>query len=244
MGTPLRHIVDDIEVDLKQNFDDQQITKAQIAYWTIIVANRLRSQHIEKRSSGAFLTTFAEIPVLVSDVVGDNLVRYRKYFDLPDCIYDFNEDKGIAYISYSVDPELPDDLPPLTQVNFARTTPAALKSIYMNPDTKPDEKNPYFYRSSGRIYLLGLDCIDIDYVEVGLYLTIDPVTEIDLDEDFEFPEELLSVLKRQVLDMGRFALLIPNERINDGNDSTPSNRVPTNKLVSVNDPVNKVQPNE
>ena len=79
MGTQLRHIVDDIVLDLRQNFDDKKIQVAQIAYWIIIVGNRLRAQHIQKRSSGAFLTTFAEVPVEVSDVVGDNLVRYRKY---------------------------------------------------------------------------------------------------------------------------------------------------------------------
>ena len=42
MGTPVRHIVDDLQVDLRQNFDDQRITKTQLAYWVIIVANRLR----------------------------------------------------------------------------------------------------------------------------------------------------------------------------------------------------------
>ena len=235
MGTPLRHIVDDIEVDLKQNFDDQLIIKSQIAYWTIIVANRLKSQHIEKRSSGAFLTTFAEVPVMKSDVPGDNLVRFRYYFDLPGCIYDFDNDRGIAYITYSVDPELPNDLPPITQVKFTRTTPAKLKGLYMNPYTVPDEKNPYYYRSSERIYLMGPECIDIDSVELGLYLTIPPVTKIDLDEVFDFPEELIAILKRQVLDMGRFALMIPKERINDGDDTVAPNQVPTNKLVSVNE---------
>lgn len=239
MGTPLRHIVQDIEVDLRQTFDDKRIQTSQIAYWVIVVANRLRSQHIEKRSSGAFLTTFAEVPVLKSDVTGDNLVRYRYYFDLPDCIYDFNNDKGIAYISYSVEPELPNDPAPLTQVNFARTTPGALKGLFMNPYTKPDQKNPYFYRTLNRIYLIGTECIEMDSVEVGLYLTIPPVTEINLDEEFEFPDELILILKKNVLDMGRFALLIPKERVNDGDDATTPNQVPTNKIVSVNDPVNQ-----
>ena len=92
MGTPVRHIVDDVIIDLNQMSDDQKITEAQVAYWVIIVGNRLRAQHIQKRNSGAFLTTFAEIPVQVSDVTGDNLVRFRKFFDLPESIYDFNND--------------------------------------------------------------------------------------------------------------------------------------------------------
>ena len=239
MGTQLRHIVDDIVLDLRQNFDDKKIQVAQIAYWIIIVGNRLRAQHIQKRSSGAFLTTFAEVPVEVSDVVGDNLVRYRKYFDLPECIYDFNNDEAIHYISFSVDPELKHELPPLTQVKFSRTTPARLKSLYMHPYTKPNIKDPYFYRSGKRIYLLGVECVNIKNVEVGLFLSIPPITKIDLDEVFDFPEELIFVLKKQVLDMGRFALLVPQERINDGDDSTNPNQVPTNKITSVNDPINQ-----
>ena len=238
MGTPVRHIVDDVIIDLNQMSDDQKITEAQVAYWVIIVGNRLRAQHIQKRNSGAFLTTFAEIPVQVSDVTGDNLVRFRKFFDLPESIYDFNNDNAIHYISYSVEEELPNELPPLTNVKFSRTTPAALKSLYMNPYAKPDVKNPYFYRSGSRIYLMGIECIDVDSVEVGLFLSIPPVTEIDPDQELDFPEELILVLKKNVLEMGRFALLVPKERINDGTDSVNPAEVPTSKIVSVNDPIN------
>lgn len=239
MGTHLRHIVDDIVLDLRQNFDDKRIQEAQIAYWVIIVANRLRAQHIEKRSSGAFLTTFAEIPVLESNIPGDNLVRYRKYFDLPACIYDFNNDAAIHYITYSVNEHLKGEKPPITQVKFTRTTPASLKSLYMNPYTEPTYKTPYFYRSGNRIYLMGVECVNIKDVEIGLYLSIPPVTEIKLDEPFEFPEELIFVLKKHVVDMGRFALLMPQERVNDGNDNTSPQNIPTNKLTSVNDPINQ-----
>lgn len=235
MNVPLRDIVNDIAVDLRQIFDDRRISDVQIAYWTIIVANNLRAKHIQKRSSGAFLTTFAEIPVLTSEIPGDNLVRYRKYFDLPECIYDFNNDAAINYITFSVHPELPNSEPPLMNVVFSRTTPAALRALNMNPHTKPDGKNPYFYRSGNRIYLIGVECVNIKNVEIGLYLCIDPVQKIDLDANFDFPAELISILKRQVLDMGRFALLIPKERINDGDDAVKGNQVPNNKIVSVND---------
>lgn len=235
MATILRHIVNDIAVDLRQNFDDRRVSDVQIAYWTILVGNNLLSKHIQKRSSGAFLTTFAEVPVFTSDVIGDNLVRYRKYFDLPKSIFDFNNDAAVNYISYSVEPELPNERAPLTWVNFSRTTPGALKGLYMNPYTKPTVKNPYFYRSKNRIYLIGVECAHVETVEVGLNLCIDPIQTINLDAPFDFPEELVSVLKRQVLDMGRFALLIPKERVNDGDDDVKGNQVPNNKITSVND---------
>jgi hypothetical protein len=44
--TKLRYIVDDIAKDLKQIFADKTIEKAQIAYWVLLVGNRLKSQHI------------------------------------------------------------------------------------------------------------------------------------------------------------------------------------------------------
>lgn len=234
-GTPLRHVVNDIGVDLRQIFDDRRISDAQIAYWTIIVGNNLLSKHIQKRSSGAFLTTFPEVPVLKSQLPGKNLVRYRKYFDLPDQIFDFNNDGAIDYISYAVEPELPNENAPLTVVTFTRTTPGALKGLYMNEYTEPSPENPYYYRSKEKIYLVGVECVDTGPLEVGLKLCIPPVTKIVLDDPFDFPEELISVLKRQVLDMGRFALLMPKERMNDGDDAVTGNQVPNNKISSVND---------
>ena len=109
----------------------------------------------------------------------------------------------------------------------------------MNPHTKPDVKNPYFYRSGEKIFLMGLECIDIETVEIGLFMTLPPITEIKLDEEFDFPDELLFVLNKQVLEMGRFALMVPQERVNDGDDDTNAAQVPTNKLTSVNDPINR-----
>lgn len=235
MYQPLIHTVNNISTVLRQVIDDKRITETQVAYWTIIVANNLRAKHEQKRSSGAFLTTFAEIPVMVSETTGPNLVRYRKYFDLPNAIYDFNNDAAIEYISYSVDPELVKDLPPLTHVSFTRTTPGALENLYKNPYTKPDHKNPYFYRSGNRIYLIGLECVDIPFLEIALYMCIPPVTEIDPYAPFEFPAELLPVLERQVIDMGRFALMIPKERVNDGDNSVAASQIPQNKITSVND---------
>jgi len=85
----------------------------------------------------------------------------------------------------------------------------------------------------------GVECIDIETVEIGLFMTLPPITEIKLDEEFDFPDELLFVLKKQVLEMGRFALMVPQERVNDGDDDTNAAQVPTNKLTSVNDPINR-----
>ena len=237
MAKILRHFVDDISTDLKQTFDDRKVTDVSIAYYAIMLGDNLKAQHIKKRSSGAYMTSFDNVSISVSDVAGDNLIRGRFYFDLPECIYDFNMDRGIEYIAYSAPEDVEACRAPIFNQTFTRTTPGDLQRLEMNKYEKPDLKNPYFYRSENRVYLLGIDCIDPEDVklEMGLYTTLQPVTEIDLDAPFEFPEETLAILKRQVLDMARFALLVPEERVNDGVDTVNEKGVPTNKISSVND---------
>ena len=235
MATLLRHIVDDIAQDLRQISDDKDIAKSQVAYWVILIGNRLRAQHSGKRDSGAFLTTFDNVPIQTATVSSVNEIKGRKFFILPNTIYDYDKDGAIEYISYCLDFEAPNCPPPFTNVQFSRTTPGKSRRLYFSKYELPKPSNPYFYRVHDHIYLLGIECVDIKSIEIGIYTTLDPVTSIDLDTPFDFPDELLIVLKRQVLDLGRFALLIPQERINDGSESNPTQGVPTNKIVSVNE---------
>jgi len=239
----LRHVVDDLATDFKQIFDDKQIQKTQIAYWLLMVGDRIRSQHISKRDSGAFLSTFI-IPVQEFTINNNpSQVKGRKYFDLPKAIYDYNKDKGISFIAYYAEEiEAAGGRPSFTRQTFTRTTQKDSKRLYWNKFEKPGAKQPYFYRVGEHIYLLGLECTTVAEVEVGLFTAFDPVTEIDLDSTFDFPQETIVILKRQVLDMGRFVLLMPEEGRNDGAGNTIPGTVPTNKLVSVNE-LNEETPN-
>ena len=235
MATLLRYIVDDIAKDLKQTFDDKIVQKSQIAYWVLMVGNRLKSQHISKRDSGAFLSTFI-VPVEVHNSNSNpNEVKNRKHVILPKSIYDYDKDNGVEYMSYYIEEKAKGCPPPFTHKKILRTTPGDSERLYYTEYEKPSPKNPYWYRVGDHLYLLGLECVNVTQVEIGIYSALDPITEIDLDNVFDFPDELLIQLKRQVLDLGRFVLLIPQERVNDGADSTTNKRVPTNKLVSVNE---------
>jgi len=235
-GTKLRYIVDDIAVDLRQVLDDKIVQDAQIAHWVILVGNRLRAQHIGKRDSGAFLHIFDNIKVnTVAQSSLPNEIKNRKFITLPECIYDYDKDGGVEYISYSLEEDMPGCPPPFTNTTFDRTTPSKTERLYYSKYESPNPSRPYFYRAGNYIYFLGIECVDIKSVEIGIYSTLNPVDKVDLDEPFDFPEELLIVLKRQVLDLGRWALMIPQEKINDGNDDTKPGSVPTNKLVSVNE---------
>lgn len=244
--TLLRFVVDDIAKDLKQTFDDKEIQKSQIAYWVLMIGNRLKSQHIVKRRSQAFVHTFVDVPVeTVAVTINPGTVEGRKRITLPNVVYNFDLDRGVDYISYWVNEEVDDKCPPrFTKFTFTRTTPKESSRLYFNDDEKPSPANPYFYVSGNRtgnnfVYFLGVEKVEVKFVEIGIVSAFDPLTTISLDDPFDFPDELLAVLKRQVLDLGRFALLLPEERKNDGENVISPAEIPTQKLVSVNDPVNK-----
>jgi hypothetical protein len=164
-------------------------------------------------------------------------VKGRKHIVLPTCIFDYDKDGGVEYISYYMDKDEPNCPPKFVNQTFTRTSPGDVQRLYMSEYEKPNGKNPYWYRAGQYIYLLGLECINPTAVEIGIYSTIKPITDpdIDLDGPFPFPEELLIQLKRQVLDLGRFVLVIPEERVNDGVDVDAQRNMPLNKLTSVNE---------
>lgn len=235
MAFILRHVIDDIAVTLKQTFDDKIIQRSQIAYWVLLVGNTLKAQHIDKRESGAFLSTFTNIPVLSSNTSVDrNLVKDRKYFILPATIYDFDNDQAIEYICYVSNggPHCP---PPFAKQTFNRTSPKVAHRLYMTGYEKPSPANPYFYRIGQYIYCLGIENVDVKYLEIGLNTAFDPLTQIDIDQPFDFPDELMTILRKNVIDLAKYSYVFPQERVNDGEASTADKQLNVPKTVSVND---------
>lgn len=236
MATRLRFLIDEIVVDLKQTIDDAEINPVAIGFWIITLSNQILAQHIGKRDSGAFMTTWTNVPVIEpTTTTNTGIVAYRKYVVLPASIFDFHKDAGIEYIAYVSDggPGCP---PEFEFVKFERTTPAAAQHLTWSPYTKPSPKRPYYYRTGNYIPLLGIEEISVTGVEMGIYSTIKPINEIDIDAPFEFPEELMAVLRRQLLDLGRFILMVPGDnRTNVGADMTTDNtEAPSQKIASVN----------
>lgn len=234
----LRFLAYDIITALKQTVDDRDIQPTQIGFWAITLANRILSQHIGKRDSGAFLTVWPNVPVIEPTQTQQvNIVEGRKYIELPEWIFDFDKDGAIVYMAYISDggPGCP---PRFQKQRFERTTPAQAIWLNSNPYTKPSPLRPYYYRTGSLIPLLGVENINITGVEIGINSTIKTVDKIDIDAPFEFPEELMDVLRRQLLDLGRFILAVPSERTNLGDDPITDQQqaVPTNKIVSVNAP--------
>jgi len=221
-----RMVVFDLLNDLKQIYPDAALTPFKIFYWVMVHADRLRKLHIEKIDSGAYVYKFDDIPVEVEAITG------RNYFELPAAVYDFDKDNGIDYITY--EPGIDLSLPAFSSITFTRTTPSKAARLYFREDEKPKPQNPYFYRQNKYIYLLGVEEINLTKVEAGLKTSLAPASlTTDIDQPFDFPQDLIPVLKRQILDLGRFVMQIPADRINDG-AAFDSKTMPTQKLVSVN----------
>lgn len=222
-----RTVTDDLLIILKQHFDDREITFAQALWWVILAADRLKMLHIAKRESGAFMTTF------VVDTQQDADLNDRMFIQLPGQIYDMDLDAGVDYMAYFIEGEDKH----LTRIQFYRTSPAQARSQSGNPDRKPSPRNPHFYREGNRLYLLGVTS-DVEKVEIGLFLTLPDITAVDIDQEIPFPNELLLILQRNVMDIGRWALTMPAVKINNtGSERNQVAGLPDpGKMVSVNDP--------
>ena len=222
-----RYVLKDISQTFQQLNPSSKIKEAHLLFWIQTIANRIRKQHIEKGyETGRYLNVFTAIPVLKQAAsVNPNVVKGRKYFVLPRSVYDFNNEKGINYISY----EFADDRIGWTKVFFQPTSPSRAHRLFYSPYEKPSSTNPYFYRVHDNIYLLGVESVTVKTVEAGLYSDLNPRTNlVDLDDDIDLTEEQISTLRYEVLNLGRFALNIPQDRTNDGEDTaTLQGRTPS-----------------
>lgn len=226
-----RYFANDILETLKKNFDDADITMSHVIYWTLVGANRLNKLHAEKRDTGKFTTIFSSVSVKL-----DTALKDRKFIDLPAKMLDINNDKGIEYITFNFESCSCCEGPNFAQVLMQPTTPAKSHRLYMSLYEKPDPSNTYFYRIGERVYFLGVECINLKDVEIGIKTALDPEKVCDLDTELEVPEHLIQTLRAEVLNMGRMVLLVPADRVNEGSDETeeavkkrggvPSARVP------------------
>lgn len=200
----IRQVVWDVLRTVRENFPDASITPSQVAFWVVLHGDRLRKAHIGQSRGGRFMTTFPSIAALVDPITG------RNYCVLPASIYDYDEDKGIEYISYraAIDP----DNPTFTSVVFTRITPARARRLYMSKEERPKPSDPYFYRSGERLYFLGCEQINLTEVEAGLYTNLQAAdATLDLDQEFDIPQELIPQVKAEVLAMGLFVKKLPKE---------------------------------
>jgi len=211
-----REIVYDLLKDLKQTYDDSSIVEYSVLWWVSMVANKFLKQHLDNEQGrtgqmpGRFLTVFPETKLLTS-----SFSHKRKYIQLPGVLLDMDYDRSIAYITYNVQDEL---IPGFTQVKFSMITPAHAHLLQASHET-PTPTNPYGYVVADQIFTLGLEAVDVPEVEMGLYLAIDPRKVNDMDAECPLPEHLVSQMKYEIINLGRFVMSVPADKVNDGNDT-------------------------
>lgn len=221
----LRTVWSDIARDLKQASADLEIPVAQGMYWTLVCADRMRMQHIVKRRSGAFLSTF------VLPVENDPKWADRRFVTLPSAIYDIDLDAGIESLSYYDKDECS---PIFKRVIFFRTDPSRLNTRSKAFYQRATRDHPYFWREHEKLYLDGQDS-DLEFIEAKIYATLPDITAVDLDAPFDFPRELMVPLKKEILAMGRFVLAIPGQYLkNDGTNRPAEQTTLAPQTSSVN----------
>lgn len=213
-----RYVVYDIEKTLKKNFDDADITLNQILYWVMVVANKIRLQHTLDTNTDMFTSTFCPVDIQTDD-------KGRKYIDLPSSIMSLPNNAGVVSMSYNIDTNCCSG-PAFAQTFFQPVNYGEVHRLYMDEYEKPSSKNPYFYRVGdkvngvdvNRLYLLGLECVDVVDLEIALKTTLNPKEVCSLDDELPIPDELVQPLIMEVLELGRFGMMIPEERVNIGDD--------------------------
>lgn len=231
-----RYVIYDLDKSFNAAFDDADFTLNQIMYWVMVVANRMRLQQTIATNTDLFTSTFNNVPVL-TDTKG------RKYIDLPAQIMDLPNNSGVIYITYNEE-TCHCEGPSFAQVWFQGVNLGSVQHLYLDEYTKPSAKNPYFYRIGdhidgvkiNRIYLLGLECVDVIDLEIAIKATLDPKQVCSLDDEIPLPDEMIQDLMMQVLQLGRFVMLMPKENINDGEDGGELNtQMYANRAVNLPD---------
>lgn len=224
-----RNLVGSLQVALKQTFANTSVPLSQIAFWCTLFINKARSAKVQSEDTGRYTMVFPNVPIFIPTISTTNYIEGRKYILLPDNILDLPDDKGIVYISYN---DFEGSCPPsFTGVRFTRTTQTKSNRLYMSPYEVPNPANPYYYLISKNIvYLLGIECIDVNSLEIGLIVSFDPFTQCVLDENMDMDEAIFAYVYTQVLNLGRFTMLIPSNTINDGTDKSTATEAPKKEL--------------
>lgn len=223
-----REFVYDVIETLKQSTDDAIILPIQVIYWTQVVANRLRAARIMQTQGGMYLSIFD------ADVLEDTHTPPRKYINLPAEVYDLPEERAIDYITYCIETDCCEG-PPFTMINFTRTTPSQSIRAYAVPYEMPSSVNPYFYRVGERLYFLGIECMTVDCVEIGLFTALNPRDVCNLDDPLPVSADQHEVMKYQVMKLSQFSTFIPRDRLNDGAATAQASQ------IQVPDPIQQDQ---
>lgn len=223
MATTYREAAYSVMESYKKTNDDSTLQLSQVIFYIQVIINRLRQENKKDISISRYLTRFCSIPVL-----RDSDCKDQQYIDLPTDIMDLDDEKGVEYITYNIKSGECCTGPSFMQVQFQPTTIPKAQRLAMDVYEKPSVKQPYFYRVTGindcnnvdRLYFLGTECLDLKDVEVGVVCSQSTSSVCNLDDAIPLPDWLVEELLVRLTNMGRFILIAPQERVNEGSDLT------------------------
>jgi hypothetical protein len=211
--TTYRYSLNDCKLALKSAFPDAEIPSNQILFWVRIAENFIMQRHLKVDVTGAYLTEFNTVPVVTT--TSPNL---RKYVVLPASVLDLTNDTGIVYVAYQ------NNVLQNEQVFFQWCEADEIQTLDWMPLEAPSTSNPYAYRVGNNIYLLGVEALTIANVQIGMYAAVDPRTDyVNIDSPMAINEEQIISLRDIVLDLGKYMLMIPKERLQAGDDQRAEN---------------------
>lgn len=201
---------------LKQTGDDADININLVNFWVQVISARLRFERTGKRISetGAYIKHFPYVAV--------NLDNTRKYFELPESILDLEFDNAIELVTYLLEDFDYCDTP--MQIPFEKTSPSKIWSLYSIPIRKPNPNKVFMAREGGRVYLYGIECVDVSYVEVWLKTSVNPSYVCDLDSIVPVEDDQIEILIKRVYGAVRFGMIVKTDKDNEGSDTTTSQR--------------------
>lgn len=204
-----RYAAADLKLSLKSIIKDSEIGTSQIIFWIRTCENFIRQRTLKVTATGSFLSEYYGVNAI--PVQTDNI---KKWITLPTGIYDLEYEKAIDYISYN-QPGTPFG----KQVRFQQTDVNIIDQLWYSPYEKPSPSNPYFYRVGNNIFLLGIEGVSVVNVNAGLYGSLDP-RPIFLNpySPLQINDEQFPALKEMVLNLGRFVLVVPSNRTEQGDD--------------------------
>lgn len=214
-----RTVVFDFLTNFKLSFDDADIRPVQVLWWAQVITNRLNTDRLENpNETTPYISTYSSVPVLTDPVWG-------QYIELPVHILDLTNDRGVHVLTYNEETCCCDG-PIYAQRFFQPTKMSEAHRLYGDPYEKPSPSNPYFYRVANkvddvnvnRVYLLGIECIVVTDIKIALLEALDPRQTCSMDDEIPLPPDLVVQLQAELMRLGRFIMLVPDERVNDGSD--------------------------
>lgn len=192
----------------------------QVIWWIKIIVNKVKSASMTI-PSGSYLATFTDIPVHFQYDGRNDILRNKKYIELPANIFDMFRDDGVNWLAYSkVIMDEDGKVCYCEPVYFQRTTLIEAREMQYNPHEKPSELVPYFIRINNLLYLPGVETVSKFRLDAALYITEKPyIGDMNLDDEILLNDEQIADVVSRVMSLGRFVMLVPKERVNEGDDT-------------------------